>query len=123
MSLQIHSVSSIHYYSDCSKFNYYFSTVTDIRQVNHILRNVNDWQSLGIELGLEYSTLESIRSDKLNVSSECKLATIDAWLRQQDNASTPSWAVLQAALREIGENKAADHIGVSNSMRHTCIRT
>ena len=76
---------------------------------------MSDWQSLGIELGLAYPTLESIRSDKQNVSSECKLAMIDAWLRQQDNASTPSWPVLQAALREMGENKAADRIGVSNS--------
>ena len=84
---------------------------TDIRQVNHILRNVSDWHSLGIELGLAYSTLESIRSDKLNISSECKSAMIAAWLNRQGRH--PSWAALQAALREIGENRAADQIGVS----------
>ena len=76
---------------------------------------MSDWQSLGIELGLSYSTLESIRTDERNIS-ECKLAMIAAWLKQQDDVArngTPSWSVLQAALREIGENKIADHIGVS----------
>ena len=84
---------------------------TDIRQVSHILRNVIVWHLLGIELGLAYSTLESIRSDKLNVTSECKSAMIAAWLKGQGRH--PSWAVLQAALRDIGENRAADQIGVS----------
>ena len=76
---------------------------------------MSDWQSLGIELGLSYPTLESIRTDKRNIS-ECKLAMIAAWLKQQDNVAkngTPSWSVLQTALREIGENKIADHIRVS----------
>ena len=89
--------------------------ITHVRQVKQALRNVSDWQSLGLELGLSYPTLESIRTDERNIS-ECKLAMIAAWLRQQDDVAgngTPSWSVLQAALRETGENKIADQIGVS----------
>ena len=48
---------------------------------------------------------------RLNVTSECKSAMIAAWLKGQGRH--PSWAVLQAALRDIGENRAADQIGVS----------
>ena len=95
--------------------------ISHVRQVNHTLRNVSDWQSLGIELGLVYPTLESIRIDKHGVTSECKLAMIAAWLKQEDKSvRRPSWAELQAALREIGENRAADQlIGVSTiSYKH-----
>ena len=94
---------------------YVNTDISHIRQVKQTLRNMSDWQSLGIELGLSYHTLESIRTDERNIS-ECKLAMIAAWLKQQDNVAkngTPSWPVLQAALREIGENKIADHIAVS----------
>ena len=41
---------------------------------------------------------------------------IAAWLQQQDNVSkkgVPSWAVLQTALREIGEIQLSDEIEVS----------
>ena len=85
--------------------------ISHVRQVNHALRNVSDWHSLGIELGLAYPKLEIIKIDKQNVTSECKSAMIAAWLKGQGRP--PSWAVLQAALREIGENRAADQIGVS----------
>ena len=91
-----------------------YTDISHVRQVNHSLRNVTDWYSLGIELGLAYPKLESIRIDKKNVTSECKLAMIAAWLKRQDESGRcPSWAVLQAALREIGENRAADQIRVS----------
>ena len=38
---------------------------------------------------------------------------IAAWLNQQDNVlkvGVPSWSVLKAALKEIGENPVADQI-------------
>ena len=83
--------------------------ISHVRQVNQSLRSVSGWQSLGIELGLSYPTLESIKSDKQNVS-DCKLAMVAAWLKQQDDVSNPSWSALREALRKIGENKVADQI-------------
>ena len=88
-----------------------YTDISHVHQVNHALRNVIDWHSLGIELGLVYPNLEIIRIDKQNVSSECKSAMIAALLKGQGRP--PTWAALQAALREIGENRAADQIGVS----------
>ena len=81
------------------------------------LRNVSDnWQNLGLALGLSYHTLKGIRTSERDKVDQCIREMIAAWLAKKDNVSrigTPSWSVLQAALREIGENEVADHVRVS----------
>ena len=71
------------------------------------------WRDLGLELGLHYSTLEKIRSQQRDNIDDCKIDMLSAWLRQQDDVSqrgVPSWSVLQAALRKMGENELACRI-------------
>ena len=80
--------------------------------VLNALKRVNDWQSLGLQLGLLYPTLEQIKTNSRSLV-ECKREMIVAWLNQQDNVlqvGVPSWSVLKAALRKIGENPVADQI-------------
>ena len=77
------------------------------------LKHVNDWQSLGLQLGLLYPTLEKIERDNNREVEQCKTKMIAAWLKQQDNVSrfgVPSWLVLQTALRKIGEFDVASQI-------------
>ena len=77
------------------------------------LKTVNKWLLLGLQLGLLYPTLKSIETNEHNIVEKCKTEMIAAWLNQQDNVSkigVPSWPVLQAALREIGENEVAIQI-------------
>ena len=77
------------------------------------MKNVNDWQSLGLELGLLYPTLKRIKKEQHGDISDCMMEMLAAWLQQQDNVSqvgAPSWSVLQTALRNIGENELADTI-------------
>ena len=77
------------------------------------LKRVNDWQSLGLQLGLLYHTLEQIETDNHGIVEQCKTKMIAAWLKRQDNVlevGVPSWSVLKAALREIGEGEVADQI-------------
>ena len=77
------------------------------------LKRVNDWQSLGLQLGLLYPTLTKIETDNRGIVDQCKKAMIAAWLKQHDNVlqvGVPSWSVLRAALRKIGENVVADQI-------------
>ena len=83
--------------------------ILDISNVLQVLTEVSDWQPLGIYLGLSHPTLQSIKSDNQNVS-DCKLAMVAAWLKQQDKVSNPSWSALQEALRKTGEKTVADQI-------------
>ena len=65
--------------------------------------DLNDWMSLGLKLGLYYSTLERIGEEQRGNISQCKLKMMVAWLQQQDMVSqrgVPSWSVLRAALHK-----------------------
>ena len=78
-----------------------------------VVCNVTDWKRLGLELGLHYPTLTKIRSDQHDQTDDCKMEMLSAWLNQQDcvlQKGVPSWPVLQAALRRMGENELADKI-------------
>ena len=81
-----------------------------------VVDNLNEWTMLGLELGLCYPTLEKIDNDHHDRTDKCKMKMLAAWLRQQDNVSqvgVPSWSVLRAALRSIGEKELASRIMVS----------
>ena len=88
------------------------AAIDDLFEVKIFLNELVDWQSLGLALGLHYSTLAKIRND-LRDTHECKLAMLAAWLQQWDNVpqkGVPSWSVLRAALERMGENELADKI-------------
>ena len=74
------------------------------------LKNLTDWQSLGLALGLLYPTLKKIDEDQRGKTDKCVMEMIAAWLEKKDNVTNPSWLVLQAALRKIDENELADKI-------------
>ena len=77
------------------------------------LKNLVDWQSLGLELGLLYPTLKRIKKEQHGDINDCMMEMLEAWLQQQDNVThkgVPSWSVLQTALRGIGENELASEI-------------
>ena len=89
------------------------AVIDDLVEVKNELKTVNNWQSLGLELGLLYPTLEAIETNNRGQVEQCKTTMLAAWLRKEDNVSkkgVPSWSVLIAALREIGENAVADQI-------------
>ena len=77
------------------------------------IHQLNNWKELGLQLGLLLPTLDRIEREKQLRISECKIDMVSAWLQQQDNVSqkgVPSWNVLRAALKKIGENEMADKI-------------
>ena len=89
--------------------------IGDLVDVQNALERVNDWHSLGLQLGILYPTLEKIKEDNREKVEPCKKAMIAAWLNKQDNVlkiGVPSWTVLKAALRKIKENAIADQIHV-----------
>ena len=77
------------------------------------LKDLVDWQSLGLELGLLYPTLKRIKKEQCGDIRDCMTEMLAAWLQQQDNVTSkgvPSWSVLQTALGCIGENELASEI-------------
>ena len=90
-----------------------YTGIDDLVNVKKVLKNVIDWQSLGLELGLLYPTLKRIKKEQHGDISDCMMEMISSWLQQQDNVSQnglPSWAVLRTALEEIGEHQLTSEI-------------
>ena len=81
--------------------------IDDLFEVKMFLNKIVDWQTLGLALGLHYRTLKAIENNKRGTAGECMTEMLAAWLQQQDHVTqkgVPSWSVLQAALRRMGEN-------------------
>ena len=90
-----------------------YTGIADLFDVKLKLKNLVDWQSLGLALGLLYPTLEKIEEEQRGVVEKCKMKMLAAWLQQQDNVTdngVPSWSILKTALVNIGENELADTI-------------
>ena len=78
-----------------------------------VIRDLNDWKDLGLQLGLLYPTLTDIETFRHYKPNECRIDMLSAWLQQQDNVTqkgVPSWSVLRAALQSMGEHETADRI-------------
>ena len=78
-----------------------------------LIRDLNDWKDLGLQLGLLYPTLTDIEIHRHYRPRDCRIDMLSAWLQQQDNVSqrgVPSWSVLRAALQSMGEHETADRI-------------
>ena len=112
----VFSVShSTHMHTSCSNVTVVllYTDIADLAHVKRFLKNVNDWQSLGLELGLLYPTLKRIKKEQQGDMKDCMMEMLEAWLQQQDNVSqvgAPSWQMLQRALNSIGENELANKI-------------
>ena len=75
--------------------------------VLEVVESVSDWKRLGLSLGLLYQpTLTDIETYRRGKPDECRIDMLSAWLQQQD----PSWSVLRAALKRMGEHETADRI-------------
>ena len=77
------------------------------------MRDVYNWKELGLQLGLLYTSLEKIDLEHRGRIASCKIEMLSEWLERQDNVrqkGNPSWSVLRAALKQIGEHETADRI-------------
>ena len=82
-------------------------------------KDLHDWESLGLALGLLYTTLNHIKNDNRDKIDQCKTEMLAAWLQQADNVSqrgVPSWSVLKAALKRIGEKSLAEKISFDGQL-------
>ena len=88
-----------------------YTGIADLFRVQTFVKHVVNWKNLGLALGLLYPTLQTIKIEQHERKNDCMREMLAAWLQQQDNVSLhgiPSWSVLQAALKNIGENELAN---------------
>ena len=50
-----------------------------------VIRDLNEWKELGLQLGLLYPALKRIDLEQRGIISSCKIEMLSAWLQQQDN--------------------------------------
>ena len=85
----------------------------DLCDVLAVIQDLINWMELGLQLGLLHFTLKIIDIEQRSNVSRCKIEMLSAWLQKKDNVSQkggPSWSVLRAALKQMGEHETADRI-------------
>ena len=90
-----------------------YTGIHALADVKRSLKDLIDWQSLGLELGLLYPTLKRIKKEQREDINGCMMEMLEAWLEQKDDVAkkgVPSWLTLKAALVNINEKKLADSI-------------
>ena len=71
------------------------------------------WVYLGLELGLDKTTLDEIENNHKGDSSRCLLECLDKWLHKCDKVEIyggPTWVALIVALESINQKSAARKI-------------
>ena len=71
--------------------------------IRRSLRHLTDWIGLGLELGIDFSILESIDKDKGGNLEMCKTVMLNSWLKTGQATKSS----LSAALTEMGEDSFA----------------
>ena len=61
----------------------------------------DDWYDIGIELGLEFSSLKSIERDNPLKSAACLRETLNKWLKTGD----ATWKTLEVGLTNVNRAK------------------
>ena len=89
-----------------------YTVIDDLAEIKMVLKNVNNWLHLGLQLGLLHPTLTRIKEEQREDIDKCKTEMLAAWLRQQDNASDPCCAGLKAALENVGQKQVASEINL-----------
>ena len=96
------------------------AAIDDLFEVKMTLQGIADnWKKLGLALGLLYSTLKKISTYPNMTIDNCVMEMLAAWLQKEDNVpqkGVPSWSVLQAALRRLGENELAHRISIGGEL-------
>ena len=77
-----------------------------LKNLTNALREVSDWQDLGIQLDIQYHELQKFVSEH-QTTEERKRAMLQFWLDHDTNAS---WKKIFSALSEMQLNRAAEEI-------------
>ena len=74
--------------------------LSDLDDIQELVKEIVDWTNLGLKLGIHYSTLEKIEEETGRVEKR-KREMLAAWLRGEDNAKEQTWSTLVNALEKM----------------------
>ena len=77
-----------------------------LKNLTNVLRKVDDWQGLGIQLEIDYHELQKLAKVHSTIE-ERKYAVLQLWL---DRDTKASWEKLHSALSEMKLNRVADKV-------------
>ena len=66
-------------------------------------KHANDWENVGIELGLDFTVLKTIARDNPLQSEACLREVLDKWLNL--NTDDATWRTLEVALTNVNRAK------------------
>ena len=89
------------------------------------LESVTEYMRLGLELGLSYVFLNTMRHEQGRKVEDCKRTLLHSWLERADRVDEmggTNKSALVAALRRMGEHRVADNIilGLTCGWSHLC---
>lgn len=87
------------------------AVMLDVRSVYSLVKDVADWFTLGILLGLQYASLEHIERNHPGDTTRRKQAMIAAWLEGNPHAT---WRQLADALKEMNQQFIAHNLEEAN---------
>ena len=77
----------------------------ELKDLTGALNNMADkWMRLGIRLGIQKETLDTIEADHHHNSQNCLIEMLNTWLRRQVNPP-PSWANIVDAVEFLGDKQ------------------
>ena len=82
-----------------------FHVVAKLADLVNELKRVNDWIPLGLNLGVEISTLEAIERERITIG-ERRTQMLNEWQKQ----ATPTWSAVIQALVKMGMRHLAIHL-------------
>ena len=85
-----------------------YTDIDDLADVKRFLKDLVDWQSLGLELGLLYPTLKKIKKEQHGNINDRIMEMLAAWPQQQNSVAgkgVPSWSILKTAVVNIGSRE------------------
>ena len=75
----------------------------------NVLSGVSDWIPLGLNLGVEISTLEAIEMERITIGAR-RVQMLFEWQKQ----ATPTWSAVIQALFKMGMRHLATHLAQRN---------
>ena len=84
------------------------SDISDLCNILELVYEVVDWMTLGLKLGVKYSTLEKIE-DEQRGCDRSKRKMLAAWLRG-DDIEEQTWSTLVDALKRMDKKDLAGKI-------------
>ena len=92
------------------------SATLTLRELSNELSSVQDWHSLGIQLGLNDHELRTIEKDHPGESRRWKHEMLEKWLQ---NSKLPTWKAVIDALHLMGELAVASKIQTNHCSSST----